>query len=398
MKQIKAISIIFLIGIMAVMLSSFALAGFASTYLPNIDGKPTLITNAGINNSYYIYLQNQGNNVIYMKINILIGNGILVNSLQDQYAVPINISSDNYPLELKLKIPSNSSNGAIYKFTYSVLTGSSGTNGLVSFSPVGFEKTIYISNGNPNWNNIIELETKENETQPITPTCDDGIKNQDETGIDCGGVCSACKKTPSGGSGGGGGGGGSSRVVNTSVSINEYGNKVYSISNADLKIGYTQEIEKTSELEFNINGILHHINIISLISNKATINISSIPQQVTLSIGETKEVDVDYNGKSDLSIKLNSIDLTSNKIILSIKSIIEDAEGIKVIENGIIPSSVSLNASNSSWKRIIVFILIGVIALVGISFTIFKFITRNKEDEYESSFEESGDTNAYIPI
>jgi len=32
-------------------------------------------------------------------------------------------------------------------------------------------------------------------TQTATPTCSDGIQNQDETGIDCGGVCSACSST-----------------------------------------------------------------------------------------------------------------------------------------------------------------------------------------------------------
>ena len=26
----------------------------------------------------------------------------------------------------------------------------------------------------------------------VPPTCDDGIQNQDETGIDCGGPCTGC--------------------------------------------------------------------------------------------------------------------------------------------------------------------------------------------------------------
>jgi PGF-pre-PGF domain-containing protein len=40
------------------------------------------------------------------------------------------------------------------------------------------------------------------------PTCSDGIKNQGESGVDCGGPCSDCESD--GGGGGGGGGGGSS--------------------------------------------------------------------------------------------------------------------------------------------------------------------------------------------
>eukprot|EP00121_Abeoforma_whisleri_P010692 Awhi_evm1s9864 len=30
-------------------------------------------------------------------------------------------------------------------------------------------------------------------TQPVNPKCVDGIKNQDETDTDCGGVCDACQ-------------------------------------------------------------------------------------------------------------------------------------------------------------------------------------------------------------
>ena len=32
---------------------------------------------------------------------------------------------------------------------------------------------------------------------PLGPTCDDGIQNQKETGIDCGGPCPACGKQQS---------------------------------------------------------------------------------------------------------------------------------------------------------------------------------------------------------
>lgn len=35
------------------------------------------------------------------------------------------------------------------------------------------------------------------EVDPPTPTCDDGIQNGDETGIDCGGSCAPCESTPS---------------------------------------------------------------------------------------------------------------------------------------------------------------------------------------------------------
>jgi hypothetical protein len=34
------------------------------------------------------------------------------------------------------------------------------------------------------------------DTTPAAPTCSDGIQNQDETGVDCGGVCGACGSPP----------------------------------------------------------------------------------------------------------------------------------------------------------------------------------------------------------
>ncbi len=41
-------------------------------------------------------------------------------------------------------------------------------------------------------NNLINLTCLECGTNPVTPNCTDGIKNGDETGIDCGGFCKPC--------------------------------------------------------------------------------------------------------------------------------------------------------------------------------------------------------------
>ncbi len=54
----------------------------------------------------------------------------------------------------------------------------------------------------------------------VMPTCSDSIQNQDETGVDCGGVCSACSSptTTLGSSGGsGGGGGGATTTITTTT-------------------------------------------------------------------------------------------------------------------------------------------------------------------------------------
>ncbi|MBI2084899.1 MAG: proprotein convertase P-domain-containing protein [Candidatus Aenigmarchaeota archaeon] len=51
----------------------------------------------------------------------------------------------------------------------------------------------------------------------VMPTCSDGIQNQDESGADCGGTCSACASSAPHISGGGGGGGGSSITTTTTT-------------------------------------------------------------------------------------------------------------------------------------------------------------------------------------
>lgn len=52
----------------------------------------------------------------------------------------------------------------------------------------------------------------------ILPTCSDGIQNQDETGVDCGGLCNACSSS-SGNSGGGSSGGGGDGDTATYTSL-----------------------------------------------------------------------------------------------------------------------------------------------------------------------------------
>ncbi len=66
------------------------------------------------------------------------------------------------------------------------ITGKSIT-GFYTFKSIDQEENKYLK--------ISWIE--EGQTQPPTPTCTDGIKNQDETGIDCGGsICSACISQP----------------------------------------------------------------------------------------------------------------------------------------------------------------------------------------------------------
>jgi len=74
-------------------------------------------------------------------------------------------------------------------------------------------------------------------------------------------------------------------------------------------------------LKINISGSWHYVQILSFTSTTATINLSSTPQQATLSINEEKKFEVTNDNYYDIYVKLNSI--INNKANLTIKSIYE---------------------------------------------------------------------------
>lgn len=87
----------------------------------------------------------------------------------------------------------------------------------ISFSP---NITISVPEGD---NNITVIGVNEqyqkvkksvafNVVLPVA-SCSDGVQNQDESGVDCGGVCAVCADNDDGGSSGGGGGGSSSTTT-----------------------------------------------------------------------------------------------------------------------------------------------------------------------------------------
>ncbi|MFO7618389.1 MAG: NosD domain-containing protein [Thermoplasmata archaeon] len=73
-----------------------------------------------------------------------------------------------------------------------------------------------------------------------------------------------------------------------------------------------------------IGGVEHTITVLSITGNGAVVEIRSTPQQVPLTIGESKEIDTDGNGKADLQVTLDSI--TNGAVSLTVKPITEEAD------------------------------------------------------------------------
>jgi hypothetical protein len=83
----------------------------------------------------------------------------------------------------------------------------------------------------------------------------------------------------------------------------------------------SQELGAKERVIIKINSLQHTVGVVNLTSNSAVINVSSVSQQATLLLRESKKFDVDANSYYDLKVTLNSI--ANNKANLTIESINE---------------------------------------------------------------------------
>ncbi len=113
-------------------------------------------------------------------------------------------------------------------------------------------------------------------------------------------TCTDCTtaETPASSSGGGGGGGGAG---GTTTSLGE------------LTSSKSVELSAGAKVSFSIAQVNHTLTLINLSDTYANINIKSISQDFLISFGETKEVDINEDGKSDLSVQLKAINVITKK-------------------------------------------------------------------------------------
>lgn len=193
MKSIKR-NLTVIVIILVFMIIPLVSAGFASSYLPTVDGKQVLQGTAEQTYSYYIYLQNLESQSVVIKIEILEGNSMITNTISNEYTVPANTQSDSFPVELKIKVPSGAI-GTLYKLKYSVISSTINGSGMIVFDPVGFDKTIYIKVAQEVTNNPVTTTTSGSETlrnthdsessddQKDTYNSDDVILSNEDTDI-----------------------------------------------------------------------------------------------------------------------------------------------------------------------------------------------------------------------
>lgn len=175
---------------------------FSSDYLED----NTLTLNTNQVKCYNIYLQNPYGNSNVQKVDLLEGSEYIqnLNNTTGIFNVPVGTKGGEYPLCFELKLPSNHQDGERHYVEYGVSVEKD-EESMASLGNVQLIQNFYISDPNHS-----------------TPalTCSDNIKNQDETGVDCGGVCPACSSSDNNNGGSSGGGGSSSRSSSDDDLIN----------------------------------------------------------------------------------------------------------------------------------------------------------------------------------
>jgi len=143
-----------------------------------------------------------------------------------------------------------------------------------------------------------------------------------------------------------------------------------SISDQQLNEGYTQNIIIDGRIGFVFNNETHYLGVVSIdtLSNTATVNVSSTPQQKIMAVGEEWNVSLNEDNYDNVLVKLNSIsNAGANLTIMGINELIAGSstgsKGAQATNNGATsPSNVaSTGSSATTWLWVIGVIIVALI-------------------------------------
>jgi hypothetical protein len=114
-------------------------------------------------------------------------------------------------------------------------------------------------------------------------------------------------------------GGSSTSLGGSSGGADSFWLDTFTAADSDFASGFSKILLVKQRVKVRIDSEDHYIGIVSLGVNSATVNISSDPQQATLSVGEERKFDVSIDGYYDIYLKLNSVtNTTANLTIMQI--------------------------------------------------------------------------------
>lgn len=140
----------------------------------------------------------------------------------------------------------------------------------------------------------------------------------------------------------------------------------YKPSEEQLTTGYTKEVQANDVVNIKVNGGTHTVRVSNVESSTVTLIVSSDPVTVTLSVGDTRRVDVNGDGTYDVSVMLNSItngkaDVTITKIS-EVVTDVSEAEQQKQEDQARGTEEVSTTGS-SWWVWVLIVVVIVLVAI-----------------------------------
>ena len=106
----------------------------------------------------------------------------------------------------------------------------------------------------------------------------------------------------------GGGGGSSSSSSAAAASGSEWKNTVlFDESELSSKISVSWDLAAKERLRLKLDGEEHHVGVKSVDGNKVLIEVSSVPQEASLAVGENKKFEVNGDDYYDLEVSVKSI-------------------------------------------------------------------------------------------
>ncbi|MFZ5955664.1 MAG: hypothetical protein ACOYT4_04515 [Nanoarchaeota archaeon] len=162
------------------------------------------------------------------------------------------------------------------------------------------------------------------------------------------------------------------------------------VIDTELSQGISKLVQSKQRLEIKVNDENHHVGVISVDSNSVIVNVSSLPQQATLYVGQEKKFEVNEDRYYDVLVRFNGI--VNNFANITVKSIHEELPIIKEesmetsATGNIIKKEDSLisenekqeeaSSTNSNWKIWVIVLIILVILIVVLSIIYYQ----NKHD------------------
>jgi len=281
------------------------------------------------NSSNFNYQINTTGNYLVL---LTVTDGYVINSTNVTIMVndtlPPNITSLSYDTQVHLQQDVNQSVRAVIQDYSGISNLTLSYNGTILNSTCTGSNTTW--NCSWSWGNLtlgtynFTLNFTDNFTTPHSnsstysfsvTSCSDSTQNGDETGVDCGGSCSACPTT-----GGGGGGGGSNPKTLTTGPLG-----TQTLTSEQFRQGYTNALNPGDKLKFYSHSEEHSLSLDSVTPVSARINVTSTLQQVTLLIGQEKKFELDSDNYYDLKVKLNDIseDLKANFTLIYLHELIK---------------------------------------------------------------------------